>query len=510
MTEQLISNRHQYKDLNSSLLKLSNTERTPLLKTLLQTDLFYLLRYGLNRPDTDNDFIFDRCREVQASPNGHLDLWAREHYKSTVITLALTIQDILNDPEITIGIFSFNQSTAGAFLRQIMVELQENEMLKEIFPDVLWADPKKQAPVWSEKSGLIVKRKSRPKESTVEAHGLVDGQPTSKHFKLMIYDDVVTRESVSTPDQINKTTTAWELSINLAAEGGAKRYIGTRYHANDTYAEMIRRGVAKPRIYAATKNGDPAGEPVLMKAESLAEKRVAMGPYTFACQMLQNPLADEVQGFKPKWINYYRDDRGTEAMNKYIVVDPASSKKKRSDYTAMFVIGCAADNNFYVLDMVRDRLNLTERTDAVFALHKRWKPQNVGYERYGMMGDIEHIKERQANEKYHFPITELGGKMAKEDRIRRLIPVFEQGRMFLPVEMSKTDYEGKTIDLINAFVNDEYAAFPVAAHDDMLDALSRLMDKDLNVRWPVAATDAKNIDRYARRPNKNRGSAWAA
>lgn len=508
--EKLLSSRHQYSGLNSSLLKLPTTERNGLLKTLLQNDLFYLLRYGLNRPDTDSDFIFERCREVQAAPNGHLDLWAREHYKSTVITLALTIQDILNDPEITIGIFSFNQSTAGAFLRQLMVEFEENEMLKEIFPDILWEEPKKQAPVWSEKNGLVVKRKSRPKESTVEAHGLVDGQPTSKHFKLMIYDDVVTRESVATPDQIKKTTDAWELSINLGAEGGQERYIGTRYHANDTYSEILKRKVAEPRIYAATKNGDPTGDPVLMTPKSLAKKRVAMGPYTFACQMLQNPLADEVQGFKPKWLNYYRNDRGTDAMNKYIVVDPASSKKKRSDYTAMFVIGAASDNNFYVLDVIRDRLNLTERADALFALHKRWKPQGVGYERYGMMGDIEHIKERQENEKYRFPITELAGKMAKEDRIRRLIPVFEQGRLFLPVEMTKVDYEGNKVDLINVFVNEEYAAFPVASHDDMLDALSRLMDKDLNVRFPQSAMDSKKIDRYARRRNTNRGSAWAA
>jgi len=52
-------------------------------------------------------WYFDRCREVQTSPDGHLDLWAaREYGNPGNITFALTIDDILNDPEVTVGIFS--------------------------------------------------------------------------------------------------------------------------------------------------------------------------------------------------------------------------------------------------------------------------------------------------------------------------------------------------------------------------------------------------------------------
>jgi hypothetical protein len=54
----------------------------------------------------EHEWVFQRCREVQVLPNGHLDLWAREHYKTTVLTFGLTIFDILNDPEVTVGIFS--------------------------------------------------------------------------------------------------------------------------------------------------------------------------------------------------------------------------------------------------------------------------------------------------------------------------------------------------------------------------------------------------------------------
>jgi hypothetical protein len=79
--------------------------------------------------------------EVQANPDGFLDLWSRGHYKSSVITFAKTIQDILSDPELTVGIFSHTRPIAKAFLRQIKMEFERNERLKRWFPDVLWAEP---------------------------------------------------------------------------------------------------------------------------------------------------------------------------------------------------------------------------------------------------------------------------------------------------------------------------------------------------------------------------------
>jgi predicted phage terminase large subunit-like protein len=446
--------------------------------------LWILLRYALGRADAHNQWVFDRCCEVQASPDGHLDLWAREHYKSTVITYAKTIQDILADPELTIGIFSHTRPIAKAFLRQIKQEFEHNERLKRWFPDVLWGNPVKESPKWSEDEGIVVKRKSNPKEATVEAWGLVDGQPTSKHYGMMVYDDVVTRESVTTPDMMEKTTSAFELSDNLGARGGRRRFIGTRYHYNDTYRTIMERGIASPRIYAATKDGKVDGEPVFLTREELATKRRTQGPYTFGCQMLLDPTADDKQGFKEEWIRFAATD--TRGHNLAILIDAASSKKKDSDYTAGWVIGLGPDRKVYVHDMIRDRLSLTERAALLMAWHRKYQPMAVGYERYGMMGDVEHIRDLQERENYRFEITEVGGMMSKVDRIRRLIPWFEQGRIYLHPKIAKTDYEGRTIDLTRSFINDEYKAFPVATHDDMLDALARFLDDDLPIRFPLA------------------------
>jgi phage terminase large subunit-like protein len=491
----LIETRADYHQLISDIASIEcEKHKTELIRSLCKDDLFFLLVYGLNRIDADKDWLFERCREVQEKPNNMIDLWSREHYKSTIITFALTIQNILNDPNITVGIFSHTRPIAKAFLRQIKREFELNTHLKNLFPDVLYENPQKESIKWSEDDGIIVKRSSNSKEATVEAWGVVDGQPTGKHFSLLVYDDIVTKESVTTPEMIEKTTDSLALSYNLGAHGGNRRFIGTRYHFNDTYKTIIERGTAEPRIHKATIDGSPTGDPVFLTEEQLKNKRRDMGPYVFSCQMLQNPIADGSQGFKREWLRYF-DGEPPKNCVWYLVVDAASSKKKGSDYTSMWAIGLCDDDNYYVIPEVRDRLNLTERAARVIALHKKYKPIEVRYERYGVASDIEYIFTVMDQEQYRFDIIEVAGPIAKNDRIVRLVPSFEQGRMYLPKERYVTNYEGRAYDLVNDFIEQEYVAFPVPLHDDMLDSLSRICEVEgtsirgnkkipLKLAWP--------------------------
>ena len=450
---------------------------------LCLNDLYFLLVHGFGRVDMRNDWLFDRCCEVQKEPNGYLDLWARESYKSTIITYGKTIQDILRNPELTVGIFSCTRPIAKGFLYQIKMEFERNESLQGWFDDVLYDNPKKDSPRWSLDSGIVVKRKTNPKEATVEAHGLVDGQPTSRHFSLLVYDDVVTIESVSTPDMIQKVTGAWELSLNLGARGGTERYIGTRYHYNDTYKTIMDRGSATQRIYPATDDGKMTGNPVFLDIETLRKKRRDMGSFTFSCQMLQNPVADSSQGFKVEWLKYWKAQHYNH-LNLYLLCDPASSKKKGSDYTAMAIIGLGSDRNIYIVRMVRDRLNLTERAALLIRLHREYMPLSVGYEKYGKDSDIEHIETIMSQENYRFSIIPLGGKMKKEDRIRRMIPDCENGRFYLPSQNIEQNWEGVQEDITKVFVNDEYIPFPVGLHDDMIDCISRIKDDNFGATFP--------------------------
>lgn len=475
----------------------ADSEAIALGRHLCRTDLFFLLRHVLNRKDTEHEWIFERCREVENHPDGYLDLWSREHYKSAIITYAKTIQDILAshgdgalvERETCVGIFSHSRGIAKRFLRQIKYEFESNAKLKEWFPDVLWSNPQKESPKWSEDDGIVVRRKSNPAEATVEAWGVVDGQPIGKHFPLLVYDDVVTQESTTTPDMLQKTSDMLSLSYALGADGGARRFIGTRYHANDAYKTVIDRGTAKERIHLLTQDGTVDGPPTLRSAQWVADKRRDMGPYIFACQMLQNPQADETQGFKAEWLKYH-DGFTRQGMNVYLLFDPAGAKNKRSDYTSGWVVGLGPDHNVYILEMMRDRLNLSQRAALVMKWHRKWKPMSVNgvrYEKIGMQSDIEHIQDLQQRENYRFEIVEVGGQVPKKERIRRLVPYFEQGRVYIPRTHYYTDYEGKTSDLVQDFIEQEYKPFPVCIHDDMFDGLARLIEPDMPLVWPESS-----------------------
>lgn len=475
-----------------------------------RNDRYYLLTRLLHRLDAVHPWLYARCREVEANPDDYLDLWAREHYKSTIITFSGIIQEIIRDPEITIGIFSHTKPVARKFLNQIKKELESNRDLVATYPDIFFSDPKREAPGWSEEKGLIVKRKTNPKEATIEAHGLVDGQPTGAHFSLRVYDDVVTLESVSTPDQVKKTTAAWEMSDNLGARGddGKLRawHVGTRYSFADTYNDIIERNALKVRIYAATHNGLPDGNPVFLTAEAWAEKKRKQGPATIATQQLQNPAAGNEAMFRKEWLSF--SDIRPATLNVYIMVDPAHSKKKGSDNTAMAVIGVDSGNNKYLLDGYRHKMGLKERWTAMSGLRKVWMAQpgvqmvKVGYERYGMQADLEYFEEQMLLTKEAFEINELNwvieGGQSKDDRVQRLQPDFQSKRFFLskvtegetanqkrikeqgqgfrifsPVR--RRDHEGNAYSLNKGFL-EEYLTYPFSAKKDLIDATSRIYD----------------------------------
>lgn len=500
-------------------------------------DLYFLLTALLNaehmteaggKTPQQAEWLYDRCREVQAEPDGYLDLWAREHYKSTIITFGHTILDVLRDPETTIGIFSHVRPVAKTFLRQIKQEFENNEEIKAHYPDVLWTNPRKEAPKWSEDDGLIVKRKTNPKESTIEAHGLVDGMPTSRHFKKLVYDDVVTEKSVTNPEMVQKVTEKLELSDNLGSEGGSRRYIGTRYHLADTYGKMIERGIPV-RLHPATHNGLIDGRPVFI-SEAEWERKKRNQPSQVPAQMLLNPAGGKQGHFR--WQLQKAYEVLPRTLHVYILVDPAMGPGRNTDRTAMVVIGVDAQFKWYLLDGYRHRMNLGDRWVKLRDLYRKWKNRRgvlhcgVFYERYGMQSDLEHFRHCMKLENFEFAIEEVNwpreGGNSKVERVGRMVPKVHDGDFLVPllvqhevhglatwhieenklvfkafrgytrlqqrmIDAGNSDLVGHPIKQIDEDRNvydltrdhlEEIMYFPFGLHDDLVDAESRIFDAE--------------------------------
>lgn len=232
--------------------------------------------------------------------------------------------------------------------------------------------------------------------------------------------------------------------------------------------------------------------PDRLSREVLDRKLKEMGSYAYSGQMLQEPTPIGGGMFKSDWINWYASrEFDTKPCNLYILVDPSTGDdnavKNDLDYTAMAVWALAPDQNYYLVDGVKDRLNPTERVNKLFELHRKWltksgKPPKVGYETIGFKSDKHFIEQKMIEDNYRFSLTELPKKgerrLHKTKKIERMVPIFEGGRVWLPNDLFYMDEKNLQRNLISDIIEQEFLLFPFAPHDDFMDAMSMIFDVD--------------------------------
>lgn len=318
----------------------------------------------------------------------------------------------------------------------------------------------------------------------------VGGSVTGRRADLAIIDDPVKSREDADSETIRDKQWAWwrdDMTTRLKP-GAAVVVIMTRWHEDDLGGRLIedlKQSSQRVRLLSLpmeARENDPLGRAIgePLWPEWFTEQMIETAkrePRTWSALYQQEPRPIGGGELKTEWLSYYK--RAPASMNTIVLVDPASGKSRtRGDYTSMWVIGRGADGNDYVVDGIRDRLNLTERTEALFGLVRKHKPAAVGYEQYGLQADIEHIKIEQERQQYRFRIVELGGGTKKEDRIRRLIPGFQQGSIWMPESMVRQMATGHQHDIMEDF-KAEYSSFPVGAHDDALDCLARKEEAEM-------------------------------
>jgi predicted phage terminase large subunit-like protein len=465
---------------------------SPAVKQLIRTDLSY--------------FIHQVFRTVSPSSiyqhNWHIDLIAQyliacqkgdtrrliinippRFLKSIAVSVAFPAWLLGHNPSTQIMCASYAMALSHKHSLDCRLVL-EQDWYKEAFPNTLLVDDQ------NTKSKFVTTERGFRYATSIGS------SVTGSGADYLIIDDPLNADMANSEVALNNANTWYEQVYSTRLNDpkkGCQILIMQRLHENDLSGLLLGKGgwehlclplvaekdetIEKGTIRQIRTTGDLL-HPARIGEIEVGKLKDDLGPYGFAHQYQQQAAPQGGGVFKYEWIQYY-DSVDQYKLNKYIFVDPANSKTKDSDFTAIVVIGVGQDKNIYILDMIRDRLDVKGREDIIFELHKKYSPMMVYYEKYGMQCDSDWIKHAMTYRNYRFAITEVGGILDKISRIRRLEAYFCRGQIWMPRSLYKVNYMDKPIDVVQDFTIHEYLKFPFGLHDDMLDAMSRLCDATL-------------------------------
>ena len=134
-----------------------------------------------------------------ARQNRSLILAPRGFGKSTLLSVARCIFEIVRNPDVRILLASNTQAQAEAFVREVRGHFERNRIFRRLYGDFVGSK-------WTDRELIVGRRKRIVKEPTIYATG-VGGALVSRHFDIVICDDIVDEESSRTKTRREKLKT---------------------------------------------------------------------------------------------------------------------------------------------------------------------------------------------------------------------------------------------------------------------------------------------------------------
>lgn len=405
----------------------------------------------------------------------------RGSYKSTIASIALPIWLFWHNPNLRIMLDCATLPNAKLYVAAIKDHIDNNDILRLIAVDdkgeYILEPNKAAAGGWTE-DRIILKNRTKLglKEPSLFVSA-VDNNRTGMHPDVIIMDDLVSETTVTTRDQRNKTKTHYKFSISLLERGGLQVIIGTRYHMDDLYAELLENkginNIVRPAIL-------PNGKlyfPKKYTMEALAELKRDQGADIFNSQYMLDPTNPEDAVFQINKINYYTDDEKkciiygedgnpVKFQAVYVLSDLAISQDKRADYTVVMIIGVTAEKKIYVIDYVRDHLNPFEIVQVIFEQYAKARQYGyvrcVGIEKVAFQKVMSYLVKDEAKRRgVAIPLKDLVADKDKTRRINGLVPIVEKGELYISPGHKE--------------LRDEMKEFPFSKHDDTIDTLAYIL-----------------------------------
>ena len=450
-------------------------EKAELIRSLAKRDLKFLCGQFLYKEKLIWDAVHDDV-EVMLKKQSQRKciVLPRDHSKSSFVTIAWSIQQILRNPNVRILIANGVWDQARKFLLEIKGYLESSD-LKYFFGDFVSSR-------WNS-DDIIVRQRTKPfKEPTIMTTG-VEAESTGARADIIIADDLMGSQNFDSPEKREKVKRFRRSLQHLLEPGGIFVDIMTRWHLDDTYAEimekenrfydvMVRKIVEDGKlIYPQkfSKRFDPVHKEFVPAPGHCMDYvdylKGKFPPDEWSSQYLNEPISTENQVFKPEMFKHWneRPDGLYIAMG----VDLAISQVAGSDWTALVVMGMDAKRRLYVLDYMRGKWGPSDTVKNIFDMQERWRPVVVGMETNGFQRTYKLAVEAEmrARNRY-FAVAEIrnGPDKSKEWRIKKMEPFYRGGLVSHAAWMKGKDFEM------------ELLTFPKGRNDDMIDAAAMTLD----------------------------------
>jgi len=197
--------------------------------------------------------------------------------------------------------------------------------------------------------------------------------------------------------------------------------------------------------------------------ETLRKLELTLGPDTFAAQYQQSPVPAGGAMIKRPWLRYYDEIPKDISYSRIIQSWDTAAKDGAQNDWSVCTTWLVADDNYYLLDLVRDRFEYSLLRDTAIELAKRFKPDEILIEDASTGTALAQELRDEAN-CYVNPIK------IDHDKVGRLYVQqgkFAAGRVWFP----------KNAPFLPE-LEAELLTFPQSRHDDQVDSISQALAYD--------------------------------
>jgi predicted phage terminase large subunit-like protein len=367
----------------------------------------------------------------------------------------MAIWYIINDANIRVAVASETEYKAERWANAIKGHFMENTRFREAYPEFCPEDPSES---WgTKKGGFVVPNRTLHflTEATVRPIS-VGKQLVGDHYNVIFLDDLIGDTNYNSEIKCNDIYVWMKALPNLLGEEGTGHIhaVGTRWADQDLYERLINEEFG-PYDYFVRRCAKvwPTGVrtdllyPECFTPKGLKRMEAEMGSWMFASQMLLDPFNSEESTFRDIDFSKLTIRRSELPKNvrTFALVDPAITKKRYSDSTAIVVVDVDQDDNMYVKGFRRQRTGPDELIRMICQVWKDYHPFMIAIEDVSFMRGIAHglrLRQQELHEQYPeenyllmriepiSPRAGLGGD-EKYMRIRALATFFESGKIKL-------------------------------------------------------------------------------